>query len=119
MEVKCPKCGAPLENGRCGYCGYVSPYAKQKPNIKPEDMPQPNNYRGVIRKPVVSRKRKTSALLLCIFGGYLGLHRFYAGKVGSGFVYLFTGGCFGIGWIVDIILIATGSFKDASGLPLR
>ena len=55
-------------------------------------------------------KDKTAALLLCIFLGYLGIHRFYLGKVGSGLLYLFTGGLFCIGWIVDIVRMATGSF---------
>ena len=59
-----------------------------------------------------------TALLLCIFGGVLGLHRFYVGKVGLGFLYLFTGALCGIGLIVDIIKIATGTFRDAFGFPL-
>ena len=45
-------------------------------------------------------------LCLCIFLGYLGGHRFYTGKIKSGVLYLFTGGICGIGWLVDIILIA-------------
>ena len=65
-----------------------------------------------------SNKKKMTALLLCIFGGVLGLHRFYVGKVGLGFLYLFTGALCGIGWIVDIIKIATGTFRDAFGFPL-
>lgn len=57
-------------------------------------------------------------LLLAIFLGYLGVHRFYAGKIGTGLLMLFTfGGC-GIWQLVDIILIATGSFTDAEGRPL-
>jgi len=57
-------------------------------------------------------------LLLAIFLGYLGVHRFYAGKIGTGLLMLFTfGGC-GIWQLVDIILIATGAFTDAEGRPL-
>lgn len=52
------------------------------------------------------RINKLVALLLCIFLGYFGIHKFYEGKVGMGILYLFTGGLFGIGWIVDIVLIA-------------
>ena len=67
----------------------------------------------------VSKKDKTVALLLCIFLGCLGIHRFYVGKIGTGILYLLTGAVFGIGWIVDIILIAMGKFKDGFDLPLQ
>lgn len=66
-----------------------------------------------------SDKSKTTALLLCIFLGMFGVHQFYVGKIGKGILYLFTGGIFCIGWIVDIIKIANGSFTDNVGAPLR
>lgn len=66
-----------------------------------------------------SDKSKKTALLLCIFLGYFGVHQFYVGKIGKGLLYLFTGGLFGIGWIVDIIKILMGSFRDNVGAPLR
>ncbi len=59
------------------------------------------------------------ALLLCIFLGEIGAHRFYVGKIGTGILYLLTCGLFGIGWVIDIILIVAGSFKDQFDLPLR
>lgn len=65
------------------------------------------------------QKNKTVAMLLCIFLGCLGCHYFYVGKAGMGVLYLLTMGLFGIGWIVDIIRIAGGSFKDVNGLPLN
>ena len=43
--------------------------------------------------------------LLCIFFGFLGLHRFYYGKWITGLIWLFTGGLMSIGWIVDLFLI--------------
>ncbi|MCX6842518.1 MAG: TM2 domain-containing protein [candidate division WOR-3 bacterium] len=63
----------------------------------------------------VSSKSKITALLLCIFFGWLGVHRFYVGKVGSGIVWLLTVGVFGIGVLIDIIMIAIGKFKDKQG----
>lgn len=65
-------------------------------------------------KPI-SPKGRLVALLLCIFLGGLGIHRFYVGKVGTGILWLLTGGVFGIGYIVDIIMIAVGSFTDSAG----
>ena len=51
-------------------------------------------------------------LVLCILGGYLGLHYFYKKQIGKGLLYLFTGGLFGIGWFIDIILAITKLAKS-------
>ena len=67
----------------------------------------------------ISQKNKIVALLLCIFLGFFGAHKFYVGKIGMGILYLFTYGLFGFGWIIDIILILCGSFKDSNNLPLK
>ncbi len=62
-----------------------------------------------------SDKSRLVAILLAFFIGGLGAHRFYVGKIGTGILWLFTLGWLGIGVIVDIILIAAGSFKDSDG----
>lgn len=54
-------------------------------------------------------------LLLCIFVGSLGVHRFYVGKIGTGVLMLLTfGGC-GIWTIIDLIMIIVGKFQDNEG----
>jgi TM2 domain-containing membrane protein YozV len=63
----------------------------------------------------VSPQNWVAALLLCIFLGVLGVHRFYVGKIGTGILMLLTGGVFGILWLIDIIMIAVGSFTDKGG----
>lgn len=50
--------------------------------------------------------------------GIGGLHRFYVGKIASGVLWLITFGLFGIGQVIDVIMIAFGKFNDANGYPL-
>ena len=66
----------------------------------------------------MSSKSRLAALLLCIFLGAFGIHRFYAGKIGTGIIWLLTGGLFGIGALVDLIMIICGNFKDKSGAAI-
>ena len=58
-------------------------------------------------------------LLLCALVGVLGIHRFYVGKIGTGILWLLTGGLGSIGWIVDLVMLATGNFRDKEGLYIR
>lgn len=132
--AKCPICGAPMESRLCGYCGYAEKGEPGPASYANNNMPQQAVHEGTRQPqviitnqympplgivPGVSRKKRTTALLLCIFLGEFGIHNFYVGKDGMGVLYLFTFGLFGIGWLVDIILIASGSFRDEFGLPLR
>lgn len=65
-----------------------------------------------------SNKSKTAAGLLCFFLGGLGIHRFYVGKIGTGILWMFTAGLFGIGTLIDFVIIICGGFKDVNGLDL-
>ncbi|MCD8300063.1 MAG: NINE protein [Clostridiales bacterium] len=133
--AKCTKCGASEfieQNGMyiCQYCGAQYPIETNEtvnPVPAANTTSQANNgqdvnvhvhmdYSNVVLK---SEKKWGVTLALCIFLGYLGIHRFYAGKIGTGILWLITAGIFGIGWIVDIIVILVGGFKDKSGLPIK
>lgn len=61
---------------------------------------------------------KSMGYILWLFG-FLGAHRFYYGKPGSGTLYFFTLGLFGIGWLVDLFLIPSmdseADFRFRSG----
>ena len=62
-----------------------------------------------------SDKNWLATLLLCLFLGGIGVHRFYVGKVWTGILQLITlGGC-GILTLIDLIMIITGSFTDKDG----
>src|SRR3989475_3831996 len=59
-----------------------------------------------------------TTLLLCIFLGWLGVHRFYTGHIVIGVIQLLTvGGC-GIWALIDLIMIITDSYRDSDGRPL-
>lgn len=46
-----------------------------------------------------------SKFLITLFLGWAGVHKFIEKKYGLGILYLFTGGLFGIGWLIDVIVI--------------
>ena len=66
----------------------------------------------------MERKSKSTALVLCIFFGWFGAHRYYVGKIPTGLLYTFTFGLFFIGWFVDIYFIASDQFLDGYQQPL-
>ncbi len=65
-----------------------------------------------------SEKNFVAALLLCLLLGFVGVHRFYVGKIGTGILQLITFGGLGIWALIDLIMIAIGKFSDKSGLPI-
>ncbi len=48
-----------------------------------------------------------TAYFLWVIGGFgwLGFHRFYLGKIGTGIVWFLTGGIFGLGALVDLFTL--------------
>lgn len=54
-------------------------------------------------------------LVLCLFLGSFGVHRFYTGHHLVGLVQLLTfGGC-GAWWALDLLALARGTYADADG----
>jgi hypothetical protein len=63
----------------------------------------------------VSDSSRLIALLLCVVLGFAGVHRFYVGKIGTGLLWLCTGGLVGVGVIYDLVMIISGDFRDIDG----
>lgn len=125
-SVFCSKCGKEHSQKFCPECGTAAhDYAVQtQPNIvinntntntnANTNVNTNMNFNGAMRP----QKSRMVALILCIFLGYVGAHCFYTGKTGMGVIYIFTLGLFGIGWIIDIVRIIIGSYRDKWGVPL-
>lgn len=73
----------------------------------------------VIASPELSQYNWIATLLLCIFLGFLGVHRFYVGKIGTGVLMLLTAGGFGIWILIDLIMIVSGQFTDSRGKKVK
>lgn len=64
------------------------------------------------------REDSDKAFRLALFGGFLGLHRFYLHLPLSGLLYMLTFGIFGVGWLFDVIEILLGCWRH-KGVFLR
>lgn len=123
--MKCLNCGNEYEGNICPNCGsgqtaQQTETSQNGQQVQPQIIINNMNTNQVAGAAVgVSEKNKIVALVLAIFLGCLGFHRFYAGKIGTGIIWFFTAGFFMIGWIYDIIKIASGTFRDGAGLVIR
>lgn len=108
-KFKCESCGSKkcikIDDGyKCEYCGSVQDVIiPPEPEIRePETLGEYDAY-----VPANEIKGSTKSLIIkliiCIFAGTFGVHKFLEGKILSGIVYIFTGGLFGIGVLVDVI----------------
>jgi TM2 domain-containing membrane protein YozV len=57
-------------------------------------------------------------LILAILVGGLGIDRFYSGSILLGVLKLVTFGGLGLWWLIDLIMLVTGSYKDGNGNPI-
>jgi len=97
----CVNCGKELSNQAvyCPNCGHPV----RTPWMAP----------GFQADKTVSPCSRLATLLFCFFLGWLGVHRFYVGKVGTGILMLITIGGFGVWVVIDFIMIVVGGFTDA------
>lgn len=118
----CKNCNTQISDDAkfCELCGKEQT-EQSTGNIYTESQPQPiiinNNITALssTNQDNISPKSQMVDLILCIFLGLIGIHKFYEGKPFKGIIYMFTCGLFGIGWIADIITIACGNAKDVQG----
>jgi TM2 domain-containing protein len=66
----------------------------------------------------ISDKSRGVALLLAGLLGPFGAHRFYTGRTRSGVLMALTLGGAGIWYLYDVIIVASGGFRDAEGRPV-
>lgn len=103
-----------LDEMFCSSCGSV---IKKEAEICPKcGVRQKSIHSTQFNDPSISQKSRLVAFLLCTFLGYLGVHRFYVGKVTSGIMQILFGWATLFIWpLVDWIMILSGSFKDKDG----
>lgn len=94
----CPRCGErmPSDAFYCLSCGAI--FDEQAADFS--NVQNSVNYQSGIWR------NKWITLLLCVFFGWMGAHKYYEGKVRMGVIYTLTLGLFFIGWVVDIIVLA-------------
>ncbi len=66
-----------------------------------------------------SEKSRGVALALAAVLGPFGGHRFYVDKTGTGVLMALTLGGLGLWWVYDLVLVASGSFRDADDRLVR
>lgn len=108
----CKHCGGkiPADAVLCTLCGRQVEEIKSEtnqPNIVINNDNNNVNTNTNINNVVGNAKPKNKwvSLVLCLFLGFLGAHKFYEGKIGMGVLYLFTLGLCGIGIVIDFFVI--------------
>lgn len=62
-----------------------------------------------------SNKSRVAAILLCLCFGWMGIHRFYIGRIGTGILMMLTVGFFGLWTLIDLYWAITGQLRDGEG----
>lgn len=88
-------------------------------STKSKDISSSVNKSKEHNKAIKSPRKWVVTLILCLFFGVFGVHRFYVGKIGTGILQLFTAGGYFIWTFVDFVTILTGKFTDSKGNVIR
>ena len=127
----CPKCGYPVsaETGAQKVQASLNQNYPPQPQQQYPQQPYPPQQvvyaqqpyvpyppQGYVQQPTVivqnvvqpgRQRSKWVAFFLCLFLGFIGVHKFYENKAGMGVLYIFTMGLFGISWFIDLIILLT------------
>lgn len=104
----------------CKDCGRVIHVnAEICPNCGVRQMPPPPMQDTAPVVHSVDDQRWLITLLLCFFGGAIGLHNFYNRKIGYGVLQILTLGGLGLWVLIDLIMIVTNNFRDKEGNYIR
>ena len=101
----CSKCGKEINDNAviCIHCGCATV-----------------NNRINTHSPTVNDDRDWSiALVLAIFLGIFGAHRFYTGHIAIAIAQLFTAGGCGLWALIDLIRLCANHIKDEKGHKLK
>lgn len=111
----CKFCGSkiPIDAVLCTSCGrqveqFQGANAAQQPQIVINNAnSNVANATAVAAVGINGGKKKSKWVCLCLwaFLGFFGGHKFYDGKIGTGILYIFTGGLFLVGWFIDLFAI--------------
>ena len=83
-----------------------------------QNLPTRHTAAPLVQVEERSPKNRMVAFTLACLTGYWGLHRFYTGRFWTGLAMFLTGGGFLIWWIIDVLILMSGRFKDGEGRVL-
>lgn len=109
MSKFCVNCGKKLEDefACCPECGTFCDGKNHSQSAN-----QPSTTTTANKATNKDELEKWIVVLLCFFLGGVGAHKFYEGKIGMGILYIFTCGLFGIGCLIDFIILLKNALKS-------
>jgi len=106
--IICPKCGKQVEEIKTNANAPINVNVNQnQSSANTNSNSNIHTYGPGVGIRGGAPKDKWVAVLLCFFFGWLGMHKFYEGRILLGVIYIFTCGLFFIGWGLDFIILLT------------